>query len=298
MTAKLTIIVPVYNVEKYLAGCLDSLLAQTLKDIDIICVDDGSTDDSPKILKHYAEQDNRIRIITQKNSGQGAARNAALKFVTTELVTFVDSDDILAPNAYELALSKMTDDIDFVHFGIQTVGCRSKEIQQSDDDYYNIKFLNRVKTDENVLKNSDVSPCNKIFRKSIIDKYKILFPEGLRYEDAYFFYVYGMRSKFGFYIKDKLYTYIRHDGSIMTQTFENKPGHSIDHVKIVIKIYEYLVENDLFQKWRHYFAYLFFAYFDCAIRYENTQLGRSNIFDLAIDFLCKNKLSFYDYPEV
>ena len=292
MTAKLSIIVPVYNVEKYLAACLDSLLAQTLLDIDIICVDDGSTDNSPKILKQYAKKDKRIRILTQKNSGQSSARNAGLKLVTTELVAFIDSDDILAPNAYELALSKMTDDVDLVHFGIQTVGCCSKEIQQSDDDYYAVKYSGKTAITTDVMLSVDVSPCNKIFRKSIIDNCGIQFPEGLKYEDAYFCNIYALNSKYCFYIQDKLYTYLRHDGSTMANTFANKPGHSIDHLAIAIKMYEYMIQHNIYRNHEHYFGTVFFSYFDFAMRYENTEPGKQAIYKMAIEFLDKNHLSF------
>lgn len=293
----LSVIVPVYNVEKYLAGCLDSLLNQTLKDIDIICVDDGSTDSSPDILKQYAKKDKRIRIVTKKNGGLSSARNAGLDVVKTELVAFVDSDDTLTPNAYEIAVSKMTDDIDLVHFGIQSVGGKDPKLQKSDEDYYGIKYSGRTALNENVLQTVDVSACNKIFRKSIMDKYGIRFPEGLRYEDAYFFNIYAMRSKYCFFIKDKFYSYIRHEGSIMSQTFSNKPGHSIDHFKIALKIYEYLSANNIFMMWRHHFAWLFFAYFGFAMRYEYTKIGQENIYNLAKNFMKHNKLSFACYPE-
>lgn len=298
MSVKLSVIVPVYNVEKYLAGCLDSLLNQTLKDIEIICVDDGSTDTSPKILKEYAKKDKRIKIVTKQNGGLASARNAGLDVATADLVAFVDSDDTLVPNAYEIAVSKMTPDIDFVHFGIRAVGAESQKIQQSDDEYYEIKFSGRVGIDENILRSVDVSACNKIFRKSVLDKYGIRFPDGLRYEDAYFFNIYMIHSKFGFYIQDKFYNYIRHEGSIMNQTFSNKPGCSIDHLKIAIKIYEYLTQNNLFEKWRHHFGIIFFGYFDFAMRYERTDTGQRAIYDTAIDFLTKNNLSFVDMPEL
>lgn len=92
-TPKISIILPVYNVEKYLGKCLDSLINQTLQDIEIICINDGSTDDSLEILEEYAKKDDRIKIINQENSKQGAARNRGLEVATGEFVTFVDSDD-------------------------------------------------------------------------------------------------------------------------------------------------------------------------------------------------------------
>ena len=298
MTAKLSIIVPVYNVEKYLAVCLDSLLNQTLRDIDIICVDDGSTDRSPKILKQYAKKDKRIRIITKKNGGLSSARNAGLAVVKTELVAFVDSDDILAPNTYELAVSRMTDDIDMVHFGIQTVDAKTQQMQKEDDDYYAIKFDGKTKITTDVMSSVDVSSCNKIFRKSIIDKYGICFPDGLRHEDAYFFNVYSINAKYCFYIQDKLYNYVRHEGSIMAGVFSNKPGHSIDHLSIAIKIYEYMITHGLFTQYCHYFGTIFFAYFDFAMRYEHTEIGKSAIYKMALEFLDKNHLSFAHFSDL
>ncbi|MBO7244768.1 MAG: glycosyltransferase family 2 protein [Alphaproteobacteria bacterium] len=92
-TPLISVIIPVYNVEKYLRECLDSVINQTLKDIEIICVDDGSTDNSLEILKEYAKKDNRLKIFTQKNKGSGAARNLGIKQSSGEFICFIDSDD-------------------------------------------------------------------------------------------------------------------------------------------------------------------------------------------------------------
>lgn len=96
--AQVSVIIPVYNIERHLRQCLDSVAAQTLKDIEIICVDDGSTDSSPKILAHYAARDGRFRVLTQSNTGPGAARNAGLALANGQYVIFLDSDDWFEPN--------------------------------------------------------------------------------------------------------------------------------------------------------------------------------------------------------
>ena len=93
---KVSVIIPVYNVEQYLRPCLDSVLNQTLKNIEIICIDDGSTDDSLKILMEYAEKDNRITILKQKNKGAGVARNYGMSIATGEYFLFLDSDDFFS----------------------------------------------------------------------------------------------------------------------------------------------------------------------------------------------------------
>lgn len=92
---KVSVIIPVYNVEPYLKQCMDSVVGQTLKDIEIICVDDGSTDNSLDILREYAAEDSRIQIIEQKNAGAGAARNNGMRYATGKYLSFLDSDDFL-----------------------------------------------------------------------------------------------------------------------------------------------------------------------------------------------------------
>ncbi len=105
---KISIIVPVYNCEKYLEKCLESLINQTLKDIEIICINDGSTDNSLKIIKDYALKDNRIKILSKENEGLSAARNDGLKIASGEYIGFVDSDDWVADDFYEKLYNSAT----------------------------------------------------------------------------------------------------------------------------------------------------------------------------------------------
>lgn len=102
---KVSVIVPVYNVEKYLAECMDSILAQTLQDIEVICVDDGSTDSSPAIVDAYAAKDGRVRVIHKKNAGYGAAMNAGMDAAVGEYIGIVESDDCILPEMYETLYS-------------------------------------------------------------------------------------------------------------------------------------------------------------------------------------------------
>ena len=96
---KISVIVPVYNVENYLDGCLESLVAQTYQDIEIVCVNDGSTDGSREKLRQWAERDGRVRVIHQSNAGVSAARNAGIEAATGEFVCFLDPDDRFLPHA-------------------------------------------------------------------------------------------------------------------------------------------------------------------------------------------------------
>ena len=98
---KVSIVVPIYNVEKYLRECLDSIVNQTLKDIEIICVNDGSTDSCPQILEEFSKKDNRIKVINKANSGYGASMNIGLAAATGEYIGIVESDDFVKTNMFE-----------------------------------------------------------------------------------------------------------------------------------------------------------------------------------------------------
>ena len=120
MTATTTIIIPVYNGERFLAPLLDSLLAQSARDWHCICVNDGSTDGSASIIEKYASLDKRIRLINQENAGCGAARNAAMANVTTPYLMFADQDDLLHPQAVEIATAAIRKaDVDCLLFGFE-----------------------------------------------------------------------------------------------------------------------------------------------------------------------------------
>ena len=115
---KVSVVIPVYNVEKYLGECLDSVLRQTFKDLEIICVDDGSTDSSPKILADYAAKDSRIKIITQPNGGLSAARNAGMDAASGKYIYFLDSDDYITDDAMERCVEICErDNLDQLVFG-------------------------------------------------------------------------------------------------------------------------------------------------------------------------------------
>lgn len=122
MEPKVSIIIPIFNTEKYLTECLDSIYRQSVKELEIICVDDGSTDDTPKILERYSKADSRIRILTQENQGVSVARNSGMAIATGEYIQFLDSDDMLEPWALEYAVQQMIEkELDVFYFDAQTI---------------------------------------------------------------------------------------------------------------------------------------------------------------------------------
>ena len=288
---KLSIIVPVYNVENYIEKCLDSLINQTLKDIEIICVDDCGTDNSIDIVKQYIQQDNRIHLVRHEtNKGLGAARNTGLKYVTSDFVAFIDADDYLEVDAYEKATAHMTSDIDLVCFGIQTEGNKNPARQASDDSYYKIRYTGKTPITQDILYTTDVSSCNKIFKKSLIDKLNISYPEGLRYEDNFFFYTYCMQISNIFFMQEKFYHYVRRENSIMDQTFIHQKQVSIDHTTIGIKLYQYMKEHQLLDKWNDLFFNLFLSFINFSLSHEDDYQYRNKIYTLANTFLEKENL--------
>lgn len=179
---KISVIVPVYNGEEFLSQCLDSILAQTLQDIEILCVNDGSTDNSLKILKDYAKKDKRIQIINQKNQGQSVSRNKAIKIAKGEYLSFIDADDYIneqfLEELYNSAIKENADialgNIVRIENGRKPWLCyKKKQVADKTDDIF--KLLNLPKT---------CYVCNRIYRRDFIINNSLFFPEGVIYEDV------------------------------------------------------------------------------------------------------------------
>ena len=266
--AKLSVIVSVYNSEKYLKECLDSITNQTYRDIEIICVNDGSTDNSQRILDEYSQKDSRIRVISQENKGVATARNTGLKNACCEYITYVDDDDIIENHTYEKAMEHIND-ADLVHFGIKIFGDSNYAQRSGDDNYYKIKYKGVKKLNRKVILKSDVSVCNKIFKKSIIDKNNITFPDGLNYEDAEFYFKYASCSNTAYYLDEYFYHYRRSGDSIMSDTFEGTEK-AIHHLYIMDNIFNFWKNNNSLDKNEKLFKKLYLSYFNLA--YWNSKI--------------------------
>lgn len=265
MKANVTVIVPVYNVEKYLPTCLNSLVKQTYKNIEIICVNDGSTDESGEILRSYAKKDNRIMVIEKENGGLSSARNVALKKCNTEYVMFCDSDDSFDLKMCEVMVGTLErDKSDIVVCGTNVIYSAHNEMRESDERYYGLKHANKRKVTDDVILDTNVSVSNKIFKMDIIRNNELIFPEGLNNEDFYFYNVYMSYALEVSFVKKKLYNYERREGSIMSDNFEGGKL-SLDHLKIAEEIFKtykksgYLTKHtDLFWKqWRNSYWFSF-----------------------------------------
>ena len=203
VAVKLSVIVPVYNVEKYLADCVDSLLNQTIKDLEIFLVDDGSTDRSGEIADCYAgDFPDRVRTLHLNNGGQGRARNAALPMARGDYIGFVDSDDTLAPDMYEKLCAKAEKE------GASIAVCDWLEVFPDGREE-----VLPARYQQHWLSASG-SACNKVFRSELVGDTR--FPEGrLWYEDFYFSAMLLIKAGGAVYVNEPLYIYRQSPSSTM-----------------------------------------------------------------------------------
>ena len=228
---KISIIVPVYKVEKWIHQCIDSLINQTLKDIEIICIDDGSPDNCGKILDNYAKQDDRITVIHQKNKGVSSARNAGIDKSKGEYITFVDSDDYVEKEAYETAYKwAKEDNVDLLQMGHRTFKDGEEEKNIKHKNFSNSKVLNL----EEFLKKNNYFVWSKIFKSEIIKRDNIKFVESIPLaEDTCFSHMVFPGARKFKVIPGKFYNYrIREGSAVRTwnrEKFDNKYMLDIIH---------------------------------------------------------------------
>lgn len=208
MNKLVSIIVPVYNVEKYLERCINSIIQQSYNDLEIILIDDGSTDASGKICDEYKEKDDRIIVIHKENGGLSDARNAGIKIFTGEYVTFIDSDDYVSKNM----VSNMLDIL-------EKSSCRIVQVEFIKGYAYDYTFMEtgeyRVYSKREAFENRDVHVCvcGKMYESSIArERY---FPVGKINEDEYYTYKCVYEAEKIAVMKDKMYYYFQQPNSIM-----------------------------------------------------------------------------------
>jgi CDP-glycerol glycerophosphotransferase len=180
---RLSVIVPIYDVEPYLAACLDSLACQTWRDLEVVMVDDGSPDRSAEIAAHRAAADPRFRLIRQPNAGLGAARNAGLRHASGEFLAFLDSDDLAPPHALEaMAVSLAETGSDFAAGNVYRFGGRGRRQAQMHKDAF-AEQASRTHVTHRPELLTDRLVTNKLWRRSFWERHGLRFPEGVFYED-------------------------------------------------------------------------------------------------------------------
>jgi len=271
-TKRLSVIIPVYNVEKYLTECLDSVINQSFKDIEIICINDGSTDGSLRILEEYAQQDDRIIIINQENQGQGVARNKGIDIASGKYIAFVDPDDYIDLDTFEFVNNKFKEtNVDVVQFDLAT--CREdgkpsgkQALSKRAKRFLNYNLKNNQIFNWNYFNKKDFTGLrlgtpDKIYSANLIKKHNIRFAPTRHGEDNIFSIGVLLFAQKILYINKYFYHYrARQDSSV------NKPSDGnycvFDNVKL---LKNFLDENNLYetnkQAYRDYIIKAFALHF-------------------------------------
>ncbi len=241
---KVSVLVPIYNVEKFLPECLDSLCAQTLDDMEIICLNDGSTDNSPNIIKEYAARDQRIKVVNKANSGYGDSMNRGLKEAQGEYIGIVESDDFIEKKAFEelYALAKKTD-ADVVRSNYYYYSARQNEKHRSVKKQ-ELETPLKISDDFNILY-EEPAIWSGLYRRKYLEQNKIGFlsTPGASYQDTGFnFKALAMADHVVY--TDKYYLHYRTDNA-------NSSVKSLEKVNFIVKEYaeieKYLKKNNVSQ---------------------------------------------------
>ena len=281
-----SIIVPVYNMEKYLPQCLDSLVSQTLKNIEIICVDDGSTDSSLKILQDYAAQDNRIKILTQPNSRQSIARRNAMKIATGEYIQNVDADDYIDLDASEsLYLYSKLYDLDMCFFmgkNFSDDGFDKKlrehllQLQWLPEGFPAVfSYKNLL----NVLAILNVGACMTFYRHDFLKEHNIQWlDEKIAYEDTPFFIESLFSAEKIGALRESIYHRRKHAGATTENLISNFPDYCSVVLK-AIKIVKRLADETALSNYFHSISKNTYAVFNHGCSDEAKRKFKKDLYD-------------------
>lgn len=247
-TIMVSVIVPIYNVEEYLEECLESIRNQTYTNIEVILVNDGSTDGSIEICERFCQQDNRFKLVTQENQGLSAARNRGVKESIGEYIMFVDSDDVVKENIVEVLFFYMNSDVDIVE--CQITRCKDELVENKPT-----SIMFKGESTEAILKSiefKEVKFCafTKLYRRELVEK--VPFLEGYIYEDVYTGMNYLKYIRKMVAVDLKGYYYRVRPNSIMTKSFNEK---NLDIFTIGKKLIESFDDNEYLLPYIGYFIF-------------------------------------------
>ena len=247
---KVSILIPIYNVEKYLRQCLDSVVNQTLKDIEIICINDGSTDSSTEIIEEYVDKDERIKVINKKNSGYGHSMNQGLKLASGEYIGIVESDDFAELNMFEILYNKAKlSDAEIVksNFWAQ-IETRSLFMENLINEPYERVFSPKDRVD--TIFKRQIAIWSAIYKREFLQKNKIFFNEtpGASYQDVSFHVKSMICSEKIYFIRDAFLHY-RKDNPDSSMKAKNKIYCIFDEFAEIKKFFS--SRKELIEKFQH-----------------------------------------------
>ncbi len=240
----LSVIIPVHNAERYLARCLDSVLGQSFRDLEVLCVDDGSTDASSDILRACAQRDSRLCVITQENRGVSAARNAGLDAARGAWISFVDCDDELLPDAYARLLEDCGDE-DFMRFGAEEVRELDGTPVPVRSGYFEVGPACVKQLSDEEVRRLSMTVWDKLYRRDAIEACALRFPEGLRFEDNAFVLNFAALHRRCRFVPQKCYRYFRHEDSFTDTIRRGKDKIAFDYIRILDPVHEFWEKHAL-----------------------------------------------------
>lgn len=273
---KVSVVVPIYNVEEYVGKCVESLINQTLQEIEIILVDDGSTDNSGNIAKEFAEKNpNKVKYYRKENGGLSDARNYGMEYATGEYIAFLDSDDYIDRTAYEEMYNKaIEENSDYVECDfIWEYPNKSKVDKQ---EYY---FGKRE-----MFINVRVVAWNKLIKREIITANNILFPKGLRYEDVEFTYKLIPYLNRTSYIKKPFVHYVQRENSIANK----QNNRNIEIFNVLDNVVEYYKKQQLYNEYEEELEYTYTRLSLCSSLKRICKIPDVEIRDRLIEFTWTN----------
>jgi len=294
---RISVIVPIYKNPVNFDKCLESIINQSIKDIEIIIVSDGPKN-IHQLCDEYAKKDNRIKVLKDIGKGLGGARNAGVKIAKGEYIAFVDSDDWVEQDTLKKALNVYeNNDVDLVVFDTEFENnCKITQKRIDEENYISLKFEGLIDLNRDSIFNTNVHAWNKLWKKEIIDKYNIKFPDFVCFEDFPFYFKYVFASKKAYYLKEKLYVYNRRDNSSMAETY-NKMCFKQNKVHITSCefLYYELKNANLFEKSEPLFIELFDRWVSIAL-YHSKKRDRRRIKELAYNTIQKLDLDISQSP--
>ena len=265
---KVSVIIPVYNVEKYIRQCLESIINQTLKDIEIIIVNDGTKDNSMKIAEEYLS-DKRIKIINKENGGLSSARNAGMREAQGKYIYFIDSDDFVDKEVLStLYKNSENGKMDIVFSNFSYYSDRTKKEKRA-------KFIFPFKENINkgyyyLYNGEEINVWNRLYKKEFLEKYNFKFIEGIIYEDQDFGFKTIMLAEKIKYVENYGYKYrIDREGSIMSSQKQEKSLESIQILKREMSKFFSNINFNEFQKTRVYFKLLSLDFWEKELKGDN-----------------------------
>jgi len=239
---KASIIVPIYNVYDYLDKCLDSLVNQTEKDIEIICVNDGSTDNSQEIINKYSSLDERVTSLIKENGGLSDARNHGLVHAESEYVMFIDSDDFCELDMVEECLKALEDhQADMVVFDVNEYFSKT-DVRKTNNLPFDQDKIYSLKNNPEILAFCNNAAWNKMYKKSLFTDNDILYPFGYRHQDLGTTPLLILKCEKVIFLNKPLYNYLADRTNNLTTTYDKKIYHICDMVKHVCDYYKYVNE--------------------------------------------------------